>query len=176
MSIIRFRHYPDVWEKSRYVKTSKTPRKFFWGWWGVVWMSRAPSQVPSCTAATQHALSQSPAHLLCSKVAILENDAFVVVPYSVQDLLVLCIVLVVYTMAPPCARRKRNVLILAKKVEILEKIRLPTSPPAMLRCPRVYDSIFSIFVSCFVIFWQWNMSAKKVSDNKEGFKYRKNEK
>ena len=55
------------------------------------------------------------------------------VPYSVQALLVLCIVLVVYTMAPTCARRKRNVLTLAKKVEILEKIRAPDKPDAM-RC------------------------------------------
>ena len=79
--------------------------------------------LPSCTAP----VSRPRALKVCSKMVILENDAFVVVPYSVQALLVLCIVLVVYTMAPTCARRKRNVLTLAKKVEILEKMHALTA-------------------------------------------------
>ena len=65
-----------------------------------------------------------------------EIVAFVCVPYLLQALLALCLVLVVYTMAPPSAKRRRNVLTMAKKREIIEKMEAGWS---ISRCSSTYD-------------------------------------
>ena len=51
-----------------------------------------------------------------------EITAFVCVPYLLQALLAMCLVLVVFTMAPPPAKRRRIVLTLEKKNKIIEKM------------------------------------------------------
>ena len=71
-----------------------------------------------------------------------------------QALLVLCIVLVVYTMAPPCAKRKRKVLTIAKKVEILERIEAPTMLTGMLR--RWIVLFIRYFTSLFNVSWAFD--------------------